>query len=68
MTYSIRYHCGEKLVGEVEKAATLDEARRLIDLKAADLDFPADLAVISRVCPSGDEELEESQKLRASLG
>jgi hypothetical protein len=64
MAYRVRYHCGEEIVGHAEKAATLEEARRLIDFKAADLDFRADLAVILRVCPSGVEELEESRLMR----
>ncbi len=63
MTFRIKYHCGDALVGEVETTETLEAARSLIDAKAADLDFKADLAVILRVTQSGTEELEESRKL-----
>ena len=67
MTFRIKYHCGEALVGDVETAETLERARDLIDQKAADLDFKADLAVILRVTESGAEELEESRKLKPEI-
>jgi hypothetical protein len=65
MGFRIKYHCGEALVGEVEAAETLQQARALIDAKGADLDFKADLAVVFRITRSGTEELEESRKLHA---
>ena len=65
MTFRIKYHRGEALVGEVETANTLEEAYRLIDAKSANVDFAADLAVIFRISKSGCEELEESRRFHS---
>jgi hypothetical protein len=65
MPFTIKYHCGEAQEGEEESAESLEEARRLVDAKVADLYCKADLAVIFRISPSGTEELEESIRLRA---
>ena len=65
MAYMIRYHRAEASEGEAESYETLEEARRLVNAKAADLDCRAEFAIIFRISPSGTEELEESTRLRA---
>jgi hypothetical protein len=65
MTFIIRYRCGEAEVGDAETAQTIEEARRLVDARKADLDHEAEILIIFRLSPSGTEELEESRKLRA---
>jgi hypothetical protein len=65
MTFTIRYRRGETEVEGLQLADTIEEARALIAVKAADLKQKADLAIIFRVSPSGTEELEEVRKLHA---
>lgn len=65
MTFKIRYLCGEFEIGEAEFAGSLEEARRLIEDKVADLDHIAEAAIIFRISPSGAEELEEARKLHS---
>jgi hypothetical protein len=65
MSYRIRYHFGEKQIGDAESASSLEEAHRLIGAKLSDLSHRADLAIIFRISPSGVEELEESRNLHS---
>jgi hypothetical protein len=61
----IRYHCGETEIDEPDPAETLEQARRIIDLKLANLACKAEVAIIFRISPSGTEELEESRRLHS---
>jgi hypothetical protein len=63
MTYVIRYSSGEDQVGEPVRAESMEEARRHVTSKRAELSCKAEIAMIFRLSPSGTEELEESRKL-----
>lgn len=65
MSFTIRYHCGEVEIEAPESAESLEQARKIIDLKLADLSCKAEVAMIFRISPSGTEELEESRKLHS---
>ena len=63
MPFTVRYHRGDAIEGDAETAKSLEEARKLVDAKCADLGCKAEVAVIFRISPSGTEELEESVRL-----
>lgn len=65
MNFKIRYHCGETEMDEADDAETLEQARRMVDRKVADLTCKAETALIFRISPSGTEELEETRKLHS---
>ena len=65
MAFKIRYYCGESEIQDPEPAESLEQARRMIDLKLADIACKAEVAMILGISPSGTEELVETRKLHS---
>jgi hypothetical protein len=63
MAFRIRYFCKAAQVGDTASAATLEEARNMVEAMTVDLDCKAESVIIFRISPSGTEELEESTRL-----
>lgn len=63
MMFKLRYFCGATEIEDPVDAESLEQARRMVDLKLAELTCKAEIAMIFRISPSGTEELEESRRL-----
>lgn len=65
MSFKVRYYAGQREIENAEDAESLEQARRMVDLKMADITSKAEIAMIFRISPSGTEELEQSRRLRS---